>query len=469
MIREILRLKFEVGLSHREVAASLGRSPGTVAKVLSRLEAAGLAWDAVRPLEEDVREARLYGSASEAPTRPLPDFAKIHAEYRRVGVTLELLHQEYRESHPDGYGYTHFTEFYRQWLGQRGLSMRQVHKAGEKLFVDYSGKRPWYQDRETGERVELELFVAVLGASSCTYAEATRTQQLPDWIASHVRTFAFFGGVPRMLVPDQLKSAVTRACRYDPDVNRTYAELAARYGVAVVPARPGKPKDKAKVEVAVRVVQRWILARLRNQTFFALDALNARIRELVAELNARTMRKYGFSRQELFDSAERAALRPLPAEPFEFAEFRRVKGNIDYHVELDRHSYSVPYRLRGEEVEIRFTLTTVEVLHKNARVASHIRSGKAGHHATDAGHMPDAHRKHMIGLTTLAETWLRQQADAEMAGLPFDERLGLLVDAEWLHRENKRTKRSLTAAKSGSPPRPSRTSTFPPAGSSTAR
>jgi len=395
MVKEILRLKCEVGLSHREVATSLGRSPGTVAKVLSRLEEAGLSWETAKAWDEEALEARLYGSGIAAPTRPLPDYAKIHAEYRRVGVTLELLHQEYLESHPDGYGYTQFSEFYRRWLGQRGLTMRQVHKAGEKLFVDYSGKRPWYQDRETGEPVEVELFVAVLGASSCTYAEATRSQQLPDWIGSHVRALAFFGGVPRALVPDQLKSAVTRACRYDPDVNRTYAELAAHYGTAVLPARPGKPRDKAKVEVGVQVVQRWILARLRNQTFFSLDELNSRIRELVTDLNARTMRKYGFSRQELFDRTERAALRPLPAEPFVFAEFRRAKVNIDYHVELERHYYSVPYRLRGEEVEIRFTATAVEVLHKGTRVASHARSWKVGHHTTDPAHMPDAHRKHM--------------------------------------------------------------------------
>lgn len=273
--------------------------------------------------------------------------------------------------------------------------MRQVHKAGERLFLDYSGKRPWYQDPATGERIDVELFVAVLGASSYTYAEATPSQQLPDWIASHVRAFSFFGGVARMLVPDQLKSAVTRACRYDPDINRTYAELAAHYGTAVLPARPGKPRDKAKVEVGVQVVQRWILARLRNETFFTLEALNARIAELVAELNARTMRKYGCSREQLFERAERAALLPLPAEAFTFAEFRRAKVNIDYHVELDRHFYSVPYRLVGAEVEVRFTATTVEILHKSNRVASHVRSRKVGHHTTDPAHMPESHRQHM--------------------------------------------------------------------------
>lgn len=392
--REVLRLKFEVGLSHREVATSLGLSPGTVGKTLSRLEAAGLTWNMARTLSEEALEAKLYAAATSAPTRPLPDFGRVHAEYRRVGVTLELLHREYLEAHPGGYGYTQFCEFYRRWLGQRGLTMRQEHKAGEKLFVDYSGKRPHYIDRDTGERVDVELFTAVLGASNYTYVEATRSQQLPHWIGSHVRAFAFLGGVPRAVVPDQLKSGVTTSCRYEPEINQTYAELAVHYDVAVVPARPGKPRDKAKVEGTVLVVQRWILARLRNQRFFSLEELNARIAELNDELNARTMRKYGYSRRQLFDQVERAALRPLPTEPFRFAEFKKAKVGIDYHVELYRHYYSVPYRLVGEVVELRHTATTVEVLRKNERVASHVRSFQRGKHTTDPAHMPESHRKH---------------------------------------------------------------------------
>lgn len=311
-IKEILRLKFELGLSHREVATSLGLSPGTVGKLLSRVEASGLDATTLRGLSEDVLEAKLYASMGAAATRALPDFAKVHAQYRRVGVTLALLHAEYAEQQPDGYGYTQFCEFYRRWLGQRGLTMRQEHRAGEKLFVDYSGKRPHLIDAETGEAVPVELFTAVLGASNLTYAEATRTQRLPDWIASHVRVFGFIGGVPLGVVPDQLKSGVTTACRYEPEINRTYAELATHYNVAIVPARPGKPKDKAKVEGAVLIVQRWILARLRNQRFFSLEELNARIAELMADLNARMMRKYGYSRRQLFEQIERPALRPLP-------------------------------------------------------------------------------------------------------------------------------------------------------------
>lgn len=392
--KEVLRLKFELGLSHREVGRSLGLSPGTVAKTVGRLEAAGLTWEVAQALSEDALETKLYGAASTAATRPLPDFSKVHAEYRRVGVTLALLHAEYLESEPAGYQYTQFCDFYRRWLGQRGLTMRQEHKAGEKLFVDYSGKRPHYIDRETGERVDVELFTAVLGASNYTYTESTRSQQLPDWIGSHARTFAFLAGVPRAVVPDQLKSGVTTACRYEPEINRTYAELAVHYDVAIIPARPGKPKDKAKVEGAVLVVQRWVLARLRNQRFFSLEELNARIAELNDDLNGRVMRKYGYSRRQLFEQVERSALRPLPLEPFEFAEFKKAKVGIDYHVEFEHHYYSVPYRLVGELVELRHTVSTVEVLHKNQRVASHIRSVRRGQHTTDPAHMPESHRRH---------------------------------------------------------------------------
>lgn len=393
-IKEILRLKFEVGLSHREVATSLGLSPGTVAKVLSRIALAELDPGVARTLSEDELEAKLYATASAEATRPLPDFGKVHAEYRRVGVTLVLLHEEYLAQMPSGYGYTQFCAFYHRWCGQRGLSMRQEHKAGEKLLVDYSGKRPHYIDRETGQPVVVEVFTAVLGASNLTYAEATRTQQLPDWIASHVRAFAFFGGVPRAVVPDQLKSGVTTSCRYDPEINRTYAELAMHYNTAIVPARPRKPKDKAKVEGAVLIVQRWVLARIRNQRFFSLEELNARIAELMVDLNARTMRTYGLSRRQLFDQVERSALRALPSVPFEFCEFKRAKVGIDYHIELDFHYYSVPYRLVGETVDVRHTLVTVEVLSKGQRVASHLRSFQRGAHTTDKAHMPESHRQH---------------------------------------------------------------------------
>jgi transposase len=313
-------------------------------------------------------------------------------------VTLELLHLEYLREHPEGYRYTAFCEAYREWLARRGLVMRQQHKAGEKLFVDYSGKKPRVVDPTTGEVIEVELFVAVLGASNLTYAEATRTQRMGDFVRSHVNAFAYFGGVTAVVVPDQLRSAVRVPCRYEPTVTRTYAELGRHYGTAIVPARPAKPRDKAKVEVAVQVAQRWILARLRNETFFSLDALNERIAELLEALNARPMKKLGgVSRRELFERVERAALLPLPEERFDVSEWKRATVNVDYHIALAEHFYSVPYVLVREEVEARLTASTVEVFHHGKRVASHARSYERFRFTTDTAHMPEAHQKHFAG------------------------------------------------------------------------
>jgi transposase len=395
-IREILRLKWTLGHSHRNIARSVRVSPGVVGPVATRAKAQGLDWAAVQALTDEALEELLYGPKQSAgQQRPLPDPAHIHLELRRPGVTLELLHLEYLREHPDGYRYTAFCDHYRRWLGGQRRSMRQVHKAGDKMFVDYSGKRPVLADPQTGEVRPVELFVAVLGASSYTYAEATLTQQLPDWIASHVRAFEFFGGITAAVVPDQLRSGVTTTCRYEPGTNRTYAELGSHYGTALIPARPRKPKDKAKVEVGVQVVQRWILARLRNETFFSLAALNARIRELLDDLNARPMRAYGNkSRRELFVALDRPALRPLPAERYVFAEWKRARVNIDYHVEVDHHLYSVPHALVREAVDVRLTAGTVEVFHGGRRVASHVRSHEAGRFTTVGEHMPAAHRKH---------------------------------------------------------------------------
>jgi transposase len=310
-------------------------------------------------------------------------------------VTLELLHMEYLEKHPDGYRYTQFCEVYRAWLKKQRLSMRQVHRAGEKMFVDYSGKKPHIVDRETGECIDVELFVAVLGASSLTFAVATASQRGPDFIASHVGAFEYFGGVAAAVVPDQLKSGVTKACRYEPDIQRTYEEMARHYGTVVLPARPLSPRDKAKVERAVQVAQRWILARLRNETFFSLEALNARIAELLEVLNNRTMRVYGVSRRGLFERLEKAALKPLPTERFTYADWKKVRVNIDYHVEVDGHFYSAPYELVHERLEARFTLTTVELFRRGVRVTSHLRSFKKGCFTTKSEHMPKAHQKHL--------------------------------------------------------------------------
>jgi transposase len=399
-IREVLRQKWVLGRSHREVAASLCIGLGTVSSLLEKAQHAGLDWPTVQALTDEMLEARLYtrprAAVSEHAPRPWPDCAYIHRERRKPGVTLELLHLEYLEQHPDGYRYTQYCEIYRRWLTQRGLSMRQVHRAGEKLFVDYSGKKPTIIDHTTGELIEVELFVAALGASNYTYAEATRTQQVHDWVASHERAFAFFGGVTEVVVPDQLKSGVTVPCRYEPGLQRTYEEFAQHYNTVILPARPQHPRDKPKAEVAVQIAQRWILARLRHERFFSLAALNARIRALLEPLNAKVMRVYRASRRELFGQLDQPALRPLPADRFVVGEWTiAARVNIDYHVDVHGHYYSVPYQLLHELVDARRTATTVEIFHRGQRVAAHVRDDRRGRHTTDPAHMPKAHREHL--------------------------------------------------------------------------
>jgi transposase len=389
--REILRLK-ELKRSHREIARALGVGVATVSEVAGRAKAAQLDWTAISALTDAELEARLYVKAGDAEVRPLPDPATLDIELRKTGVTLRLLHHEYLEKNPTGaYGYTQFCEHYKAWKQTQQLTMRQVHRAGDKLFVDYSGKKPSIVDVETGERVEVELFVAVLGASNYTYAEVTRTQTVADWVMSHVRALEYFGGAPAAIVPDQLKSGVTRSDRYEPGIQRTYDELAQHYDTVIFPARPVHPKDKAKVEVGVQVAQRWILARLRNQTFFSLDEMNERIAELLEDLNTRTMRRYKASRRELFEKLERAALKPLPATRFSYGEWKKARVHIDYHVIFDDHYYSAPYQLVGEEVWIRATGLTIEIFHNNQRVGSHLRSYHRGRHTTSDEHRSSGH------------------------------------------------------------------------------
>ena len=395
--KEILRLKWVMKRSHREVANSLGVSVGVVSKTLARARALELTWATAEGLEESALEAKLYG-VPRVPTgnRPKPDPVSIHLERMKTGVTLELLHLEYLEEHPNGYGYTVFCDVYREWRKRKKLTMRQNHNAGEKLFVDYSGKKPALMNRETGEVESVELFVAVLGASNYTFVEASRSQKSRDFLMSHVRALDFLGGCPKAFVPDQLKSGVVAACRYEPTTQRTYTELARHYGVAILPARPGKPRDKAKVEAGVLVVQRWVLSKLRNQTFYSLEALNERIGELCDELNSKPMRQYGGkSRRDLFEEIDRPALSRLPPERFIYADWRHAKTNIDYHIEFDKHFYSVPYALVREPVEVRATALTIEVFHKGKRVASHLRSYQAGRHTTEASPMPKSHQKHL--------------------------------------------------------------------------
>jgi len=396
-IRDVLRLKWTLQRSHRETARSLGISAGAVASVVTRARATGLTWEAVGLLSDAALERTLYGpTLAQTVVRPRPDLVWMHTELRRPGVTLELLHLEYLAVHPDGYRYSAFCGHYRRWLAQQRTSMRQVHRAGEKTFIDYAGQRPALQDPATGARIAVELFVAVLGASNYTFAEATLTQRSADFIASHTRAVEFFGGVSAVIVPDQLRTGVSAPCRYEPLVQRTYTDWARHYGTAIVPARPAKPRDKAKVEVAVQVAERWILARLRDEIFFTLDALNDRIADLRTDLNARPMKGYaGASRRALFERFDQPALQPLPRDRYVHADWRHARVNIDYHVEVDHHYYSVPYAFSQTAVEVRVTATTVDILLRGARMWLHVRSFAAGHHTTIADHMPKAHRAHL--------------------------------------------------------------------------
>jgi transposase len=407
--REILRQRWALERSVRDVAASVGRSVGAIHATERRARDAGLDWAAIDGMNETELETALYRRPTMAGPRRQraePDCAVLHIERRKPGVTLQLLHVEYLEKHPDGYRYTQFCEIYRNWLRRRRLSMRQVHRAGEKGFVDYAGKTPCLTNPMTGEKIAMELFVYALGASSYTYAEATLTQQLPDWIASHTRAFAFIGGTPAATVCDQLKSGVTTPCRYEPGVHRLYAEMAAHYGSTILPARPAHPRDKPKAEVAVQVAERWIVARLRHELFFTLDALNERIADLLDELNRKPMRHYGgASRRDLFERLDRPALRPLPTDPFEYAEYKRAKVNIDYHIQVDHHAYSVPHARVHAEVEARITATMVEILENNQRIALHCRSFQHGGFTTDPAHMPKSHQAHAEWSPSRFQEW----------------------------------------------------------------
>jgi transposase len=393
-IREVLRLKWAGGLSDRKIAQSLRISRPTVAEYVRRAQAAGLSWPLPDRLDEATLERQLFATTQKtpAPRCPPPDWPQVHRELRRKGVTLFLLWQEYKAATPEGVQYSQFCAAYRQWAGTLDLVMRQHHRAGEKLFIDYAGQTLPVVNRCTGEVHEVAIFIAVLGASNYTYVEATWSQSLPDWIGSHVRTFAALGGVPEVLVPDNLKAAVTQVHRYEPVLNRTYADLAQHYGVAVVPARAAHPRDKAKVEVGVQVVERWILAGLRHHTFFSLTDVNTVIAPLREALNQRPFKKLPGSRHQLFAALDQPALRPLPAQPYAYAEWKQVRVNIDYHVEVEGHYYSVPYALVHQQLEARLSAQTVELFHKGKRIASHPRAWQKGRHTTIAAHMPKAHR-----------------------------------------------------------------------------
>ena len=398
-VREMLRLRRDAGLAIREVARRTDVAPSTLREMLRRFERSGLAWPLPLDLTDTALEARLYGEVGTKQghrRRPEPDWAQLNRELKRKHVTLQILWDEYIEANPDGYRYSRFCDLYRGWESRLPVTMRQTHLGGDKLFVDYAGDTvPVVVDQRLGKVRRAHLFVAVMGGSSLSFAYASWTETLPDWIDAHVQTFAYFGGAPRLLVPDNPKVAVIKACFYDPQVNRTYGEMAAHYDTAVLPARPRRPRDKAKVEAAVRIVERWLLGKLRNRRFASLADVNAAIAELLVWLNEhRVMRHVRRTRRQLFDEIDAPRLKPLPAEPYTLAEWRVRKVGLDYHVDFDGHFYSVPYRHARAGVEVRATLRTIEIFLKGERVAAHMRGSGDGKHTTLAEHMPSSHRRY---------------------------------------------------------------------------
>ena len=406
-IRDVLRLRLEARLSIRQIKASTKVSVGAIQKLLSQAEVLELSWP-LAPELDDAQLAKMFHPGADTTTtgrRQVPQWPALHQELKRKGMTLQLLWEEYTENYPNRcYSYSQFCDRYARWRKQQKRSMRQLHKAGEKCFIDYCGPSVPIIDAHTGEISEAQVFVAVLGASNYTYAEATRTQTLPDWLQSHVRASEYFGGTPEMWIPDNLRSGVSRACRYDPDLNPSYQQLAAHYGVAVMPARPYKAKDKAKAEIGVQVVERWILMRLRRHTFFSVGELNQCISALLVQLNDKPFKQLPGSRREAFEMLDRPALSPLPRQPYRYVEIKTVKVNIDYHVQYQQHHYSVPHQYVGEKLELHAGDSLVQVYFRHRLVASHPRKHRAGM-TTEAGHMPERHSKHQKWTPQRLQTW----------------------------------------------------------------
>ncbi len=395
-LREVLRLRLKADLSIRQIRDTLRLSVGAIQKVTHTAAELGLAWEAVEQLDDQTLAHHFYPASDTRASKQLqlPDWVEVHQELKRKGVTKHLLWEEYTQAYPNRcYSYPQYCFLYKDWLKKQKRSMRQIHKAGEKLFVDYAGQTMPIVCGTTGEVQFAQIFVAVMGASNYVFCEATWSQRLPDWLGSHARAFEFLGGVPTMVVPDNLKSGVTKACRYDPDINPSYNQLAAHYGVAIVPARPLKPKDKAKAEVGVQIIERWILARLRHQTFFSLAELNHCIRALLVEVNNKPFKQLKGTRQQWFDSLDKPALAPLPKHAYQYTEIKTVKVNIDYHIQYDHHLYSVPHHLVGEKIELHASNNLIELYFQHQRVTSHVRKYRPGM-TTVPEHMPVKHEKH---------------------------------------------------------------------------
>jgi transposase len=397
-VREVLRLTFAAEIPGREIARRLGLAPSTVRATVARFHAAGLTWPLAAEVTDELLEQTLYGTGVTKQghrRQPEPEWSRIHHELKRKHVTLAILWEEYIEQNPDGYRYSRFCQLYRSWEGRLSVTMRQNHAGGEKLFVDYAGDGVPIINRQTGEIRQAQIFVAVMGASNFLYAEATWTQGLADWISAHAHAFEALGGVPQLVVPDNTTTAIVKACLFDPQINHTYADLAKHYNTGILPARPRRPRDKAKVEKAVLIVERFLLGRLRNRTFHSLVELNAAIAGMLNYLNDdRRIRRLGVTRRQLFEQLDRPALKPLPAEPYVFAEWKLCRVGIDYHVEIHRHYYSVPYRFVRTEVDVRITARTVEIFSRGQRIAAHVRMSGNHKHSTLPDHMPSSHRRY---------------------------------------------------------------------------
>ena len=395
-IQTVLRLHYEAGLSRRAIAKSQKIGYGTVVNYLNRAQNAEISWPLPASMDERSLQLALFPESTKNGAQKKfaePDFPTVHVELKSVGMTKQLAWEEYRQVHGEAsYSYSQFCHRYRKWVGQQRRSMRQNHIAGEKVFVDYCGPTVPVIDASTGDITKAQIFVAVLGASNYTYACAHASQKEADWIDAHTKAAHFFGGWSTLTIPDNLKSGVTKTDRYVPVLNASYAQWADHYRTAIIPARPYKPKDKAKAENGVLVVERWILARLRKHTFFSLSELNEAIAVLLVELNNRPFKKLPGCRQSLFEAIEKMKLIPLPIHSYEYQQVKNARVHIDYHIEYDKHYYSVPHMLVGSQVEVRASQGMVNIYAGGKRVASHVRSSLKTKHTTLVEHMPQAHR-----------------------------------------------------------------------------
>jgi len=407
-IRDILRLRLSAGLTIRQINISTKASIGAIQKLLAQADKLGLSW----PLPDDLNDKELarlfYPEADTAVSSryQLPDWVKVHQELKHKGVTKQLLWEEYTQQYPNKcYSYSQYCDRYRHWLGQQKRSMRQTHKAGEKCFVDYCGPTVPIISASTGEIRTAQVFVGVLGASNYTYADATYSQSLPDWLGSHARMFDYFGGCPELVIPDNLRAGVSKACRYDPQLNPSYQQLAEHYQIAIIPARPYRPKDKSKAEVGVQIVERWVLARLRHHTFFSLAELNQCIRALLDDLNQKPFKQLPGNRLQAFEQLDKPALKSLPKQAYRYVEIKSVKVNIDYHVQHQQHHhYSVPHQYVGETLELHASETLVSLYFRQQQVASHPRKHTPGTTTTPA-HMPTRHQKHQQWTPGRLKNW----------------------------------------------------------------